>query len=88
MGVPKNEKQTKMAADPDNGVRYLLRGRMADFGRTKIFVAIVAFVGGMTVGHAIANYVNISRTEATRAQLDDLRARIDNLKVQSDTQKK
>ena len=77
--------ETKMAADPNNGVRYLLRGRIADFGRTKTFVAIIAFIFGMTVGHTIANVANLSRTEAIRAQLDELRMRIDSLK---DAQKK
>jgi hypothetical protein len=80
--------ETKMAADPNNGVRYLFRGRIADFGRTRTFVAIIAFIFGMTVGHTIANVANLYRNEAIRAQLDELRIRIDSLKVQSDAQKK
>jgi hypothetical protein len=76
---------TKMAND---GVRYLFRGRIADFGRTKTFVAIIAFVFGMTVGHTIANFTNLSRTEAIRAQINELKMRVDSLKVQSDAQKK
>jgi uncharacterized membrane-anchored protein YhcB (DUF1043 family) len=77
-----------MAADPNDGVRYLFRGRIADFGRSKTFVAVVAFIAGMTLGHTIANFTNLSRIEATRAQLDELNTRLDSLKVQFDAQKK
>ena len=69
-----------MAADPNDGVRYLLRGRTADFGRTRTFVAIFAFIFGITVGHTIADLSNRSRTEAISARIDALKMQFDSLK--------
>lgn len=77
-----------MPADPNNGVRYLFRGRIADFGRTRTFVAIIAFIAGMTVGHTIANVANLSRNEAINARIDSQNAQLDRLKVQIDDLRK
>ena len=71
-----------MAADPNNNATFLFRGRIADFGRTKTFIAVVAFIAGMTLGHTIANITNLSRNETIRAQIDGLRAQLDSLKEQ------
>jgi hypothetical protein len=72
-----------MAADPSDGVRYLLRGRIADALRTKTAIAISALAVGLIVGMAIG------QTVANRSQLGDLSMRIDRLEMQKfDAQKK
>jgi len=78
-----------MAADPNDGVRYLLRGRIADFCRTRTAVAILAFIVGMSIGYTFADFANRSRIEATRARIDELKTRLDRLEMQKfDAQKK
>ena len=74
--------------DPNNGVRYLFRGRIADFGRTRTFVAFIAFIAGMTVGYTIANFANLSRNEAVRTRIDSQKAQLDRLRVEVDDLRK
>jgi hypothetical protein len=61
-----------MAADQNDGVRYLFRGRIADFSRTRAAAAILAFVLGMSVGYTVADFANRSRTDAISARIDRL----------------
>jgi hypothetical protein len=77
-----------MAADPNDGVRYLIRGRIADFLRTKTAVAIWAFVVGgivgMSVGQTVANVSYRSQIEEFRMKNVIIRKEFDSLKVRLD----
>jgi len=65
-----------MAADQNDGVRPLVRGRIADFVRTNAAaVAILAFVLGISVGQIIAGF-------AERERIAELKMRIDRLEMQ------
>jgi hypothetical protein len=78
----------RMAADPNDGVRYLIRGRIADFLRTKTAIAIWAFVVGgivgMSVGQTVANVSYRSQIEEFRKQIDSHKMEFDSLKVRLD----
>jgi uncharacterized membrane-anchored protein YhcB (DUF1043 family) len=57
------------------------------FTRTKTFIAVVAFIGGVNIGFIIASYESRQALHALDAKIDATKAQIDNLKRPSGQQK-
>jgi uncharacterized membrane-anchored protein YhcB (DUF1043 family) len=64
-----------------------LLSRISAFGRTRTFIALVAFIAGVNLGIILTNYEHQQTLRILEAKIDANRAQIDSIKRSGDQQK-